>query len=91
MTNFCLGRRCEKELRELISLNLKAGKHLEETLSLAQKAVQLQGSAYHYYTLSKAHRVNDNVQAALSAIEKAIRLDPDNSKYRSWDEIIRRH
>ena len=74
-----------------MNLNLKTGKRLKETLSLAQKAVQLKGSADHYYTLSKAHDVNGNGQAALSAIEKAIRLDPDNPKYRSWDDIIRRH
>ncbi|MCH8216844.1 MAG: tetratricopeptide repeat protein [Planctomycetes bacterium] len=77
--------------RELVNLNLKTGKHLKETLSLAQKAVQLKGSADHYYTLSKVHHVNGNGQAALSAIEKAIRLDPDDPKYRSFDAIIRRH
>ena len=77
--------------RELVNLNLKTGKHLKETLSLAQRAVQLKGSADHYYTLSKAHHVNGNGQMALSAIENAIRLDPDDPKYRSFDAIIRRH
>ncbi len=77
--------------RELVNLNLMTGKHLKEALSLAQRAVQLKGSADHYYTLSKAHHVNGNGQMALSAIENAIRLDPDDPKYRSFDAIIRRH
>ncbi len=77
--------------RELVNLNLKTGKHLKETLSLAQRAVQLKGSADHYYTLSKAHHVNGNGRSALSAIQRAVRLDPDNSKYRDFDAIIRRH
>ncbi|MCH8216628.1 MAG: tetratricopeptide repeat protein [Planctomycetes bacterium] len=77
--------------RELVNLNLKTGKHLKETLSLAQRAVQLKGSADHYYTLSKAHHVNGNGRSALSAIQRAVRLDPDNAKYRDFDAIIRRH
>ncbi|MCH8193792.1 MAG: hypothetical protein IIA65_07235, partial [Planctomycetes bacterium] len=77
--------------RELVNLNLMTGKHLKEALSLAQRAVQLMGSADHYYTLSKVHHFNGNGKMALSAIEKAIRLDPDDPKYRSFDAIIRRH
>ena len=77
--------------RELVNLNLKTGRHFKETLPLAQRAVQLKGSADHYYTLSKAHHVNGNGPMALSAIGKAIHLDPDNAKYRDFDAIIRRH
>ena len=76
--------------RELILLNLKTDKNLRETLSLAQRAVQLKGTADNYYTLSKVHHVNGNGHAALSAIEKAIRLDPGDLTYRSFDAIIRR-
>ena len=76
--------------RELIFLNMKTEKNLSQTLSLAQTAVQLKGSADDYYILSQVHRVNGNGQAALSAIQEAIRLDPDNAEYRSYDAIIRR-
>jgi len=76
--------------RELVNLNLQTGKHLKETLSLARKAVQLMGSADHYYTLSKVHHFNGNGKMALSAIEKAIRLDKKNAIYRDFDAIIRR-
>ena len=76
--------------RELILLNLKTDKNLRETLSLAQRTAQLKGTADNYYTLSKVHHVNGNGHAALSAIEKAIRLDPGDLTYRSFDAIIRR-
>lgn len=68
--------------RGLARLYVSLGTKPRESLELARRAVELQGSAEDYYILSGAHMNNNQMSDALSAMQKAIVLDPDNPSYR---------
>jgi tetratricopeptide (TPR) repeat protein len=74
-------RRCDG-YRELAMLYLNAGRKLDEARSLAQAAVRLEPSAANFRLLGEACDRNSDRQGALSAMERAIALEPGNDQYR---------
>jgi tetratricopeptide (TPR) repeat protein len=74
---------------EFAQLYLRSGRNAAQALELAQKAVQCQASASHYFLLSWACDVNRDYAGALRAIEKAASLAPKNEKYRMLHETIK--
>jgi Flp pilus assembly protein TadD len=61
---------------------LNAGRKLDEARSLAQTAVRLEPSAASFLVLGEACDRNGDRQGALSAMERAIALEPGNDQYR---------
>jgi Flp pilus assembly protein TadD len=64
------------------SLYLGANRKLPKARALAETAVQLQPVAINYVTLCQARDRTGDFAGALSAIERAMALDPDNAKFR---------
>jgi hypothetical protein len=60
-----------------------------EARLLAEKAVALEPIAPNYFVLSWACDKNKDTANALSAMKRAIELDPDNPKYKRMYELIR--
>jgi tetratricopeptide (TPR) repeat protein len=75
--------------RELAQLYLKAGRGYSEAGALAEKAVALEPTALNYFVLCWARDMNGDSENALKAIERAIQLEPANSKYRNVYEHIK--
>lgn len=68
-----------RELARLYTmLDIKPG----EALKLAERAAELEGSAEDYYILSCAYINNNQMSNALSAMQKALELEPENPFYR---------
>jgi tetratricopeptide (TPR) repeat protein len=65
----------------LAKVLLKTARNLPEAKSLAETAVRLQSSAANYRLLSEACDKNGDSQGALSAMERAIALEPNNEQY----------
>jgi tetratricopeptide (TPR) repeat protein len=61
-----------------------------EALKLAEKAVELEGSAEDYYILSCAYMNNNQMSNALSAIKKSLDRDPENPFYRQAYDFLQR-
>jgi len=74
---------------ELAHLYLQSQTRPAEALALMQKAVALNPTASYYYLLTWACDVNGDLESAMSAIQKAIALEPQNRQYRSVYERIR--
>ena len=74
--------------RELARLNLHTRKDIAHAKILAEKAVSLAPVAVNYFILSRACDTNGDRQGALSALEKAVELDPNNQEYRRIYGII---
>jgi len=74
---------------EFAQFYLQTRQNARQALELAQKAVQYQASASHYFLLSWASDVNRDHARALWAIERAIALAPKNQKYRMLHERIK--
>lgn len=75
----------------LADLYLTAGQpeKLSEAKSLAQKAADLQPTARHFFLLAMAcHRLGD-LSKARSAIDRAVRLEPENPEYCQARESLR--
>jgi len=68
--------------RALAELYLQIDRKLSEARAMASRAAALQPTASNYFTLSKVCRKNGDVNGCLSALKRAIELDPDNMKYR---------
>jgi tetratricopeptide (TPR) repeat protein len=68
---------------------LSTNRNLVQAKQFAEKAVALRGSEENYYTLGSACYKNSDRAGALSAIEKAIELDPDNMEYRQRYNMIK--
>jgi tetratricopeptide (TPR) repeat protein len=66
---------------ELARLYLETGKGAAEARRLAEKAVTLEPNAANYFLLGQACYQAGDTKAALSAVNKAIQLDPRNSSY----------
>ena len=75
--------------RKLAQLYLNTNTKLPEARGFAQKAVDLDASAESFFVLGWACDVNGDRAEAAKAIERAIRLDPSNVKYRQVYERIR--
>ena len=68
--------------RELARLFLAAKHNLQEAKKLAEKAVQLEPAASNYALLSMVCHKTGDAAGAVSAIRRAIELDPNNPQYR---------
>ena len=68
--------------RELAHVCLRAGHKLAEAKAWAQKAVELEASGPNYFILSWACDRNGDPAGARSALDHALKLDPDNPRYR---------
>jgi len=75
--------------RELARFHLRTNTNLALAYSLAQKAITLGKNAETYFLLGWAADVNGNRAGALQAMEQAIKLEPNNQKYRKIYERIR--
>lgn len=76
--------------RKLAQLYLNTNTKPAEARMLAQKAVDLNASAENLFLLGWACDVNGDRAGAVKMIEWAIRLDPDNFRYRQVYERIKR-
>lgn len=75
--------------RELAQLYLRAGRGYPEARALAEKAVALEPTALNYFVLCWALDMNGDSENALKTIERAIKLEPANMKYRNVYEHIK--
>lgn len=76
--------------RYLAQLYLETDTKLPQAKELAEKAVALEPTAANYFILCWACDRNADTDSALSAIKKALELDPDNPRYRQMYELIRK-
>jgi tetratricopeptide (TPR) repeat protein len=76
--------------RELAQLYLRAETKLTEARELAEKAVALEAIAINYFVLSWASDKNGDLLNGLKAIEKALKLEPDNPRYKKVYEYIKK-
>lgn len=74
--------------RELARLYTMLDIKPQETLKLAKRAVELEGTAEDYYILSCAYMNNNQMSNALSAIQKSLDRDPDNPFYRKAYDFL---
>ena len=63
---------------------------LPEARKLAEKAVEIQKSAANHFVLAWACDKNGDTAGALSAIKRAVELDPTNPRYRRVYELIQK-
>ena len=75
--------------RALAQLYLQNNRNLPEAKNLASKAVELEPAGLNYFVLAAACDKNGDRAGALSAIERAIELEPDNQQYRRTQLMIR--
>lgn len=75
--------------RHLAHLYLRMNLRHAEARKLAEKATVLEATADNYYILSWACDMGGDAASALVAIEKAIRLEPGNFKYRQVYEELK--
>ncbi|MCK4822014.1 tetratricopeptide repeat protein [bacterium] len=71
-------------------LYLTMNRKLPEARKLAEKAVALEKTGENFFILSRACNVNGDRASAMSAIQQAIKLEPNNIKYRQMYEQLKR-
>jgi tetratricopeptide (TPR) repeat protein len=71
----------------LVRLYLHGGRKVAEAARLAREAARIQPTAPNYYLLAQACAAGGDRAQAVSAIQKAIDLDPANQQYR---EVLQR-
>ncbi len=76
--------------RELAHLYLITGTNLSEAMKLAKTAVVLEEIADNYFILSWAYDINGDVANAVSALKRALELDPGNLQYQRMYERIQK-
>jgi tetratricopeptide (TPR) repeat protein len=74
--------------RELARVYLKTNKNLPQARQLAEKAVVLEATANNYFVLSWACYSNGDFTNALTAIQHALKQDPDNKQYQILHKYI---
>ena len=74
--------------RELARFYLMSNKKLPEARQLAEKALNLESTAECFFILGWASDLNGDRTGALKAIQEAINLEPNNSKFRQSYERI---
>lgn len=74
--------------RALAQLYLQANRNLRQAKTLASRAVELEPIAPNYFILAAACDKNGDSAGTLSAIERAIELDPNNAQYRRTHRLI---
>jgi len=76
--------------RALAGMYLQSGRKLREAKSLAETAVRLQPTtAANFLLLGRACDKTGDVQGALSAVERAMGLEPNNDQYRRIYEHLK--
>jgi tetratricopeptide (TPR) repeat protein len=76
--------------RMLALLYLNTNQQLPLAQKLAATAVKLEPNAASYFALGWAYAKNGNRADALSALQKATRLDPKNATYRQFYESLQK-
>jgi len=76
--------------RELALLYLKMGIELKQAREMAEKAVELEPVAINYKVLSRACDKNGDAAGALSAIKKAVELEPSNPIYQQIYQMLQK-
>jgi protein O-GlcNAc transferase len=76
--------------RGLAQLYLDAKRNVREAKDLAQKTVELEPTAGNFDLLGRAFYMNGNMEGALSALGRAMALDPTNQEYKHRYEKLRR-
>ncbi len=74
--------------RALAKLYLNTGQKTEAARQLSATAVKLEPVADSYFVLSWANAKSGRIDEALAAIERALRLAPENATYRQLYEAI---
>ena len=74
--------------RALAQLYLQANRNLRQAKTLASRAVELEPIAPNYFILAAACDKNGDHAGALLAIERALKLDPNNAQYRRTYQLI---
>ncbi|MBN1443461.1 MAG: tetratricopeptide repeat protein [Planctomycetes bacterium] len=75
--------------RDLAQLYLNTRRDPAEAARLARSAVSLEKTAVNYDILSRALYTGGDLEAALAAMEEALRLEPQNAEYRRRWEALR--
>ncbi|MCP4260950.1 MAG: tetratricopeptide repeat protein [Planctomycetes bacterium] len=75
--------------RELARLYLRNNRNFPRAKKLTQKALSLEKTAANYFLFGWASDVNGDRIRALEAMEKAIKLEPQNRQYRKIYEGIK--
>jgi len=73
----------------LANFYIQAGLKLPEAKTLAQKAVEMEPVAEHYFLLSLTCQKNEDFTGASSAVDQAIALDSNNQGYRRLRQQLR--
>jgi Flp pilus assembly protein TadD len=73
----------------LAALYLKTGQKLSEARTLAETALRLQPSAANFVRAAEAYDKNGEREKALSALQRAMALDPGNQRYRRLYELLK--
>jgi tetratricopeptide (TPR) repeat protein len=76
-----LGNALAAGYRELSRLYVRMKKNLPKAREFAQKVVNTEPEAPAYYDLALACFVNQDLEAAVSSMEKAVQLDSRDPKY----------
>ncbi|UCG57765.1 MAG: tetratricopeptide repeat protein [Phycisphaerales bacterium] len=77
--------------RELALLYLRAGRRFPDARQLAEKALELEPIAVNYFVLSFARDRNGDSPGAISALKRAVELEPGNQLYRqTYERILQR-
>jgi tetratricopeptide (TPR) repeat protein len=76
--------------RYLSRLYLRSNSRLAEARKLAQEAVRLEAIADNYFVLSWACDLNGDTASAMAAIEQAVKLEPENPKYKQIYEQFKK-
>jgi len=75
----------------LVALHLESGWDVPDAVVLAERAVALAPSAQAYLQLSAARQEIGDRSGSVTAVEKAIQLDPGNTQLRELLEQLRRN
>jgi tetratricopeptide (TPR) repeat protein len=75
--------------RALADLYLRANARLQDARALARRAVELEPSGPHYYLLALTCLKTNDRAAALAALEQAVELSPNESRYRELRQELR--
>ncbi|UCG57988.1 MAG: tetratricopeptide repeat protein [Phycisphaerales bacterium] len=76
--------------RSLAQLYLDTNRELPKARELAERAVVLEPSAVNYFVLGWACDKNGDRASAISAVKRAVQLDPGNPKYKQVYEHIQK-
>ncbi len=76
--------------RYLAHLYLRSNSRFAEAGKLAKEAVRLEATADNYFVLSWACDLNGDTAGAMAAIEQAIKLEPENPKYKQIYEQFKK-